>query len=138
VEPGVPKGEEELRGDAAVVSYFGTRAAKVSSLVLLAIALVLSVFLVWQVHASSSAFIGLYKDMKLGGLPLLTRLVISPAFRWTLVLLAGAGLLKEILEQNRKVTIAVNGIHILVVMIFIDTYYRGLLGPLIELISQAV
>jgi len=136
MEPNALEREEAQRDDAVVVSYFETRAAKVSSLILLAIALILSVFLVWRMHASGSTFTRIYADMKLGDLPLITRLVNSPAFWWTLALLAGAGLLKEILEQNKKVTIAVNVIHILVVMIFFAAYHSGIFAPLVQLISN--
>jgi len=125
MEPDAFASEELQRDDIAVVPYSKTRAAKVSSLVLLAIALVLSVFLVWQMYGPGLAFIGFYKDMKLGSLSFLTMLVVSSAFLWTLALLAVAGIAKEFLVRDRKVTLIINAIHVFIVLAATDAFYKG-------------
>ncbi len=124
-----PEMEEREPGGETDAPYSATRAARVSSLILLVIALVLSGPLAWQIHSSAGAF---GTALGQGSLSLATAFVISPTFRWTLALLAVAGVVKEFLVRDRTATLVANLIHVLIVPGAAEVYYREIIQGLRE------
>ena len=69
-------------------------------------------------------------------LPLLTQLVLSPAFYMILPLLAIASIIKEVLVRNRVITLVINGVHICLVILVGTTCQLALFLPLIDLMEK--
>jgi hypothetical protein len=116
-------------------SFAETRAARVCSWIVFALVMLHSLnvlhFYLWKVPAFESVFAGICVS-----LPTITRYMLSRTPLWVVAILAAAGLAKELPVKNRLVTLAVNGVHLVLLVAtcwFLETAF---LMPLLQLLSS--
>jgi hypothetical protein len=69
-------------------------------------------------------------------LPAMTLCMFSRAFLWGVAILAAAGLAKELLVRNRLVTLAVNGVHLVLLVATCWFLEAAFLMPLLHLLGS--
>jgi len=117
------------------------RAARISSLVFLFVALLVSVhtsLVVFGIISPCSAgeFARMFQGMKLADLPLITRIVISPVFIWGLPALTVAVIVKEFVVRNKTATLIANGAFFCLAVVVRYLYLPGIFAPLFELLGR--
>jgi len=142
-EPDIPM-EDAVESEEAGLdprSAVEERATRISSQVFLLLALLVTVHTILVIlgvtgPTGTEKFGRVFRDMKLGELPVLTHMVTSTAFVWALPVLAAAAVAKEFVVRNRTATLIANGIFLCLVIMARYLYLAGGFAPLVELINR--
>jgi hypothetical protein len=115
-----------------------TRAARIASLIFLALVLVESVF-VFLRFGSSEAYLSLFEETGMP-LPSFTMLFVSPALtaavRVGIALLAVAGIVKEFAVPNRTATLIANRCHLVLLWIASGLHSMAMKLPFVSVMPQ--
>jgi len=142
-EPDIPV-EDAVESEGAGLdprSAVEERAARISSLVFLGLVLLVSVHTILVIFGAAGPtsvekFSHIFREIKLGDLPVLTRIVTSTAFMWFLPVLAAAAVAKEFVVRNRMATLIANGALLCLAVMIRYLYLAGVFAPLVELMNR--
>ncbi|MHC4198873.1 MAG: hypothetical protein ACYSU0_02715 [Planctomycetota bacterium] len=113
-----------------------TETARICSLIVFALALLASAQVLYMVLALVPILRDFFEEVGPDfALPVMTMVVLSPAFRTTVVLLALASIVKEFTVKNRRTTLVINGVHLLAAFAAQWLVTAALLRPLIDLMK---
>lgn len=124
-------------GDGAketAIAYAETRAARVSSIVALVIAVSYSTYAFLFMQLQIPRFMKWFADFN-ATLPMITRVVASPFFVYSLPVVIVAAVIKGFVVKNRLVTLVLNGIVILIAMTEVALLHAGLFAPMMSAMS---
>ncbi len=125
-EPGLPPPER----------FAETEAARICSLIVFAIVMLVSAQILYMIQTGVPALIDVFEDFGPSiALPVTTRIVVSPMFRATIALLALGSVVKELAIKNRRTTLIVNGVHLFVLFALQELIRAGLFQPLFSLMN---
>ena len=110
------------------------RCFKICSAILLSLSLVYSLFVMLRIWQTGAAFRQMFLELNFP-LPFLTGLALSPAFTWTVPLLALANIAKEFLIRNRITTMIANGVCWAIVIALHQVYVMAVFHPLLRMIQ---
>jgi len=111
------------------------RRLHIHSVVLLAFSTIYSAFVLLRVIGASGRFERMFQDLNFE-LPFPTRIVLSPAFAWTIVLVALANVVKEYFVQNKRATLIANAAYLAVVLVVHQACVTALFLPLLRLMED--
>ena len=111
------------------------RRLHIHSVVLLAFSIIYSAFVLLRMIGASGSFEQMFLELNVK-LPLLTRIVLSPAFTWTIALLALANVVKEYLVKDKKATLIANAAYLAVVLVVHQVCVTALFLPLLRLMED--
>jgi len=106
----------------------------ICSITAFVIALILSAAVFFTIIGVGESFQAMFHEMG-AELPLATTIVISPMFWQILLVLAAGGVLKEFLIRDRLITLAINGLHLCLVVALTNFCMLALFLPLIKLME---
>lgn len=113
-----------------------TRAARICSLIVFAVAMLVSVQIPYMILAGVPVLRDLFEDIGPGfALPVTTRIVLSPMFLSAIVLLALGSVAKEFAIKNRRTTLIINGVHLFLLSALQGLTMVALFQPLIALMD---
>ena len=112
-----------------------SRVARICSIIVLSVAVAWSAILTFCVFYQLPKFRDMFVDMGVQ-LPFMTQIALSHTFALGLPMFAFLSILKEILIENRTATLIMNGVYLLLVMLFQGFYLVALFLPLITLMQK--
>lgn len=113
-----------------------TQAARICSLIVFAIAMLVSAQILYMIQTGVPALVDVFEDFGPSiALPVTTRIIVSPMFRATIALLALGSVVKEFVIKNRRTTLIVNGVHLFGLFAMQGLTRAGLFQPLFSLMN---
>ena len=98
------------------------------------IVLLFSAVVIYVMKTSGRSFLKMFVEMKMT-LPPLTQLALAPWVQWIVPVITLAGLLKEFLIPDRRITLALNVIQFLMVLAVFTTFREAMFLPLFHMIK---
>ena len=86
----------------------------------------------WGMASAQESLWPLFREIGYRGMPVLTQLLLSPFVPWCVALAGIAGLVKEFLIQNRRVTLIINATHLVCLTALHQIFLANIYLPLIE------
>ena len=123
-------------GAPGAVSSAGGRAARITSLVMLALVIVQLVLILKASLGGLPEVRSALEEMALPSLPLSTRIILSPVFCGAVVVLLLGAVVKEFAIRSREVKLVANGVLLLIVVLLTHLMLAGMFQPFIDLMKS--
>ncbi len=129
MDTGNPSPEPELTPPER---FAETRAARICSRIAFALVMLYSAVVLHFFLARVPDFWELFKALDLSdGLPAVTGIMLSPVFPTCVPILALASIAKEFAVKNRRTTLIINGVHLVLLFAVRELAVTAMLQPLI-------
>ena len=117
------------------MEFSESKAAFVCSIIVCCLAVAVSAFAVLVTFLVVPQFRTMFAELGID-LPVLTKLVLTPAFPGIIPVMTVLSIVKEFLIKNKVVTLVLNGIHALLAFGILCMYVMALYLPLIKIMGH--